>query len=106
MAEVEHISGPARSIRSVMWDYVGIVRSDKRLHRALRLINVLAEEVEEDYWSLLPTVELLELRNICTVSRSIIRSALLRRESRGLHYNINCPESVPPPRDTILRGLP
>jgi len=94
------------AIRSVMWDYVGIVRSDKRLHRALRLINVLAEEVEEDYWSLLPTVELLELRNICTVSRSIIRSALLRRESRGLHYNINCPESVPPPRDTILRGLP
>ena len=92
------------AIRSVMWDYVGIVRSDRRLHRSLRLINLLAEEIEEDYWSLLPTVELLELRNICTVSRSIISSALLRRESRGLHFNVDCPEPVPPPRDTLIRA--
>ncbi len=94
------------AIRTVMWDYVGIVRSDKRLHRAMRIIDVLADEIEEDYWSLLPERELLELRNICTVSRSIIKSALRRRESRGLHYSLDCPETLPPPRDTIIRLVP
>ncbi|MBN2607674.1 MAG: L-aspartate oxidase [Candidatus Fermentibacteraceae bacterium] len=91
------------AIRSVMWDYVGIVRSDNKLHRALRLIDVLADEVEEDYWSLLPVTGLLELRNICTVSRAIIMSALRRRESRGLHFNMDCPEPHQPPRDTLIR---
>ena len=91
------------AIRSVMWDYVGIVRSDRRLHRALRLIDVLADEVEEDYWSMLPTIELLELRNICTVSRAIVLSALRRRESRGLHYSLDCPEPQQPPRDTVIK---
>ncbi len=91
------------ALRSVMWDYVGIVRSDRRLRRALRLVDVLSEEVEEDYWSLLPTRELLELRNICTVSRIIVTSALRRRESRGLHYSLDCPEPVHPPRNTVIR---
>jgi len=91
------------SIRSVMWDYVGIVRSDRRLHRALRLIDVLSDEIEEDYWQLLPEIGLLELRNICTVSRAIVRSALLRRESRGLHYSLDCPNTLPPPRNTLIR---
>lgn len=91
------------ALRSVMWDYVGIVRSDRRLHRALRLIDVLADEVEEDYWSLLPVTGLLELRNICTVSRAIVMSALRRRESRGLHYSLDCPEPHQPPRDTVIK---
>ena len=91
------------SIRSVMWDYVGIVRSDKRLHRALRIIDVLADEIEEDYWSLLPVTGLLELRNICTVSRAIIRSALRRRESRGLHYSLDYPEPKQPARNTVIK---
>lgn len=91
------------AIRNVMWDYVSIVRSDRKLRRALRIIDVLTDEIEEDYWSLLPTVELLELRNICTVSRAIVRSALRRRESRGLHYTLDCPEPLPPPRNTIIK---
>jgi L-aspartate oxidase len=92
------------SMRSVMWDYVGIVRTDKRLYRAHRLLDVIWQEVEEDYWALLPTVELIELRNLCTVSRMIVRSALLRRESRGLHYNLDCTDTVPPPKDTVVRS--
>ncbi|MFO8183698.1 MAG: L-aspartate oxidase [Candidatus Aegiribacteria sp.] len=91
------------SIRSVMWDYVGIVRSDRRLYRALRLIDVLADEIEEDYWALLPVTGLLELRNICTVSRAIVMSALRRRESRGLHFSLDCPGSRQPPRDTVIK---
>ncbi len=91
------------ALRNVMWDYVSIVRTDRKLHRALRIIDVLSDEIEEDYWSHLPTVELLELRNICTVSRAIVRSALRRRESRGLHYTLDCPGQKHPPRDTILK---
>ncbi len=91
------------ALRNVMWDYVSIVRSDRKLHRAMRIIDVLADEIEQDYWSLLPTVELLELRNICTVGRAIVRSALRRRESRGLHYTLDCPGQIQPPRDTIIK---
>ena len=91
------------ALRNVMWDYVGIVRSDRRLHRALRIIDVLAGEIEADYWTMLPVVGLLELRNICTVGRIIVKSALRRRESRGLHYSLDCPETKQPPRDTIIK---
>ncbi|PIE51497.1 L-aspartate oxidase [Candidatus Fermentibacteria bacterium] len=91
------------SLRSVMWDYVGIVRTDKRLRRALKLIDVLSEEVEEDYWTLLPTREQLELRNLTAVARLIVRSALNRRESVGLHYLLDCPEPSHIKRDTLLR---
>jgi L-aspartate oxidase len=91
------------SLRSVMWDYVGIVRTDKRLKRSLRFIEVISEEVEEDYWTLLPCIELLELRNICTIGKSIVRSALKRRESRGLHYNLDCPEESPQALNTLIR---
>jgi len=91
------------SLRSVMWDYVGIVRTDKRLKRSLRFIEVISEEVEEDYWMLLPCVELLELRNICTIGKSIVRSALKRRESRGLHFNLDCPEESPQALNTLIR---
>ncbi|MEN8208591.1 MAG: L-aspartate oxidase [Candidatus Fermentibacteria bacterium] len=91
------------ALRSVMWDYVGIVRSDRRLNRALRIIDVLADEIEEDYWTMLPAIGLLELRNICTVGRIIVKSALRRRESRGLHYSLDCPDPKQPPRDTVIK---
>ena len=91
------------SLRSVMWDYVGIVKTDKRLRRALKLLDVLAEEVEEDYWTLLPTIEQLELRNLTTVARIIVRSALKRRECVGLHYLVDCPHTSHIKTDTILK---
>jgi len=79
-------------IREVMWDYVGIVRSDFRLSRALRRLDVIAGEVEEFYKKTVVTNDLIELRNIATVAQLIVRSALNRKESRGLHYNTDYPQ--------------
>ena len=78
-------------IQSVMWDYVGIVRSGLRLNRALRRINLLEKEIEDFYKRAKITPQLLELRNIVTTAKLIITSALKRKESRGLHYTTDYP---------------
>jgi L-aspartate oxidase len=79
-------------IQSVMWDYVGIVRSNLRLERALRRINLLEKEIEGFYKRTKITPRLLELRNVVTAAKLIIVSALRRHESRGLHYTTDYPE--------------
>ncbi|WHU01520.1 MULTISPECIES: L-aspartate oxidase [unclassified Sphingomonas] len=89
-------------IRRFMWNYVGIVRTTKRLERAAHRIKMLREEVADYYGHFRVTPDLIELRNLLESADLIVRSALHRKESRGLHYNLDYPETLPQAVDTVL----
>ena len=91
-----------REIRHFMWNFVGIVRTTKRLERAKHRIDLLRQEVGDYYSHFRVTPDLVELRNLVEVADLIIRSALARKESRGLHYTTDYPELLPEAQDTIL----
>ncbi|MFC0225008.1 L-aspartate oxidase [Serratia aquatilis] len=90
-------------LRLFMWDYVGIVRTSKRLERALRRINTLQQEIDEYYANFRISNNLLELRNLVQVAELIVRSAMERKESRGLHYTLDYPDMLPEAKPTILQ---
>jgi L-aspartate oxidase len=89
-------------IRRFMWNYVGIVRTTKRLERAQHRIELLREEVAEYYGHFRVTQDLIELRNLLEVAGIIVQSALLRKESRGLHYTLDYPDLLPEAKDTVI----
>ncbi|MBT0585794.1 L-aspartate oxidase [Alteromonas oceanisediminis] len=93
-------------LRLFMWDYVGIVRTNKRLERALRRIQLLEQEIDEYYANFKISNNLLELRNLVTVAELMVRCAIERKESRGLHYNVDYPDQLDKAEPTILTPPP
>jgi L-aspartate oxidase len=85
-----------------MWNYVGIVRTTKRLERAASRIELLTREIEDYYGQFRVTTDLIELRNLLQSAELIVKSALQRKESRGLHYTLDYPELADEAKDTVL----
>ncbi|BDY03736.1 L-aspartate oxidase [Ferrimonas sp. YFM] len=96
------ISHNWHELRLFMWDYVGIVRTDKRLQRALRRVEMLKGEIHDYYSDFKISNDLLELRNLVQIAELIIRCAMARKESRGLHYTLDYPEKQDNPTPTVL----
>lgn len=96
------ISHNWEELRRAMWDYVGIVRTNKRLERALHRIDLLRGEIDEYYSNFHVSNDLIELRNLVQTAELIVRSALLRKESRGLHYSRDYPDLLPEAAETVL----
>ncbi len=92
-------------LRRAMWDYVGIVRTNKRLERAMHRIAMLQKEIDEYYSNFKLSADLIELRNLLLNAELIVRSAILRHESRGLHYSKDYPQTTPVAQDTILQNM-
>ena len=92
-------------LKRTMWDYVGIVRSTKRLERAQSRIRNLGREINEYYWNAKVDLPLLEVRNLICVSELIVRSALQRKESRGLHYTLDYPDLAPQAKNVLVQPL-
>jgi L-aspartate oxidase len=93
-------------VRTCMWDYVGIVRTDKRLERAMRRVHNLREEIHQYYLDYVVTRDVLELRNITAVAELIVRSAMERKESLGLHYTLDYPGRIAGQLDTVISDPP
>ena len=91
-------------IRRLMWDYVGIVRTNKRLARAAHRIKTLRKEIRDYYFRYLVTPDTLELRNLAVCAELIVKSAQKRHESRGLHYTLDYPRQSKRPRQTVIEG--